>query len=106
MTRNLFGNGIVYYIGTQLQKDGKAYILEKACRDAEVQELVKDGHGLEIVCRRGEEKKLYFVMNFNKEDRSMPEKFWGSRDMLTHKEITRDTVLKQYDVYILTEPLD
>ena len=36
----------------------------------------------------------------------MPEKFWGSRDMLTHKEITRDTVLKQYDVYILTEPLD
>ena len=45
-------------------------------------------------------------MNFNKEDRSMPEKFWGSRDMLTHKEITRDTVLKQYDVYILTEPLD
>ena len=106
VTRNLFGNGIVYYIGTQLQKDGKAYILEKACRDAEVQELVKDGHGLEIVCRRGEEKKLYFVMNFNKEDRSMPEKFWGSRDMLTHKEITRDTVLKQYDVYILTEPLD
>ena len=48
----MFWKGRVYYIGTQLEKNGKAHILNMAAKDAAVESIVADSAGLEITCRK------------------------------------------------------
>ena len=105
VTKNLFGNGAVYYIGTQLQEEGKAYIMDMLCREAGVQTLVKEDTGLEIVCREKAGRKIYFIMNFNRNEEKIPEKFRGGTDLLTGEKLTENTTLGQYGVCITVAAL-
>lgn len=100
VTRHSFGAGSVYYAGTQLEKEGREYLLEDACKRAGVRSVCEDSTGLEIVCRHKEDKKIYFILNFNKEAQKLPEQFYGRRDVLTGDEITANTRLEPYGVCI------
>ncbi len=103
-TRNAFGKGHVYYVGTHMEEQGLAHVLDQAALDAQVESVVSGGEGLEIVCRRtGDGHKLYFVMNFTDQERKLPACFEGQRDLLTGKSASRDTVLKKYDVCIIEQ---
>lgn len=104
VTLNHFGNGLVYYIGTQLSKEGRSFILEKACRSGGIESLAENCDGLEITCRRQGERKLYFVMNFQDKERKLPDSLVGCRDLLTDKIAGEDWRLKKFDVYILEKP--
>lgn len=99
--RNRFGKGRVYYIGTQLEKAGKAHILKMALEEAGVESLIPEETGLEVICRQQGEKKLYFVMNFKDEEQKLPAVFAGRKDLLKCTELTEDTVLKKYDVCLI-----
>lgn len=103
VTRNIFGKGTVYYAGTQLQKEGKEYILDNICKEAGIQSLTECNSGLEIVCRKKLNKKIYFIMNLKTEEEKIPEQFYGYKDILTGKLIIENTVLKQYEVYIVVQ---
>lgn len=100
VTKNFYGKGKVYYLGTQLQKEGLEYLLEMVCKEAGVQSLVENETGLEIVCREKNHKKIYFVLNFKNEKIKIPEEFYGYKDLLTGNLIEKTTVLNQYDVCI------
>ena len=66
------------------------------------QSVVAGGEGLEIVCRKTESgQKLYFVMNFGEQERSLPASLVGQKDLLTGEVTSGNTVLKKYDVCIL-----
>ena len=99
--RNRFGKGRVYYIGTQLEKAGKAHILKMALEEAGVESLIPEETGLEVICRQQGEKKLYFVMNFKDEEQKLPAVFAGRKDLLKGTDLTEDTVLKKYDVCLI-----
>lgn len=100
VTRNSFGKGHVYYVGTHMEEAGLDNILDKAAAEAEVESVVSGGEGLEIVCRKTKEgKKLYFVMNFREQERTLPVCFAGQRDLLTGEKAA-DT-LKKYEVCII-----
>ncbi len=100
VTRNSFGKGHVYYVGTHMEEAGLDRILDKAAAEAEVESVVSGGEGLEIVCRKTKEgKKLYFVMNFGEQERTLPACFAGQRDLLTGEKAA-DT-LKKYEVCII-----
>ena len=100
VTRNSFGKGHVYYVGTHMEEAGLDSILDKAAAEAEVESVVSGGEGLEIVCRKTKEgKKLYFVMNFGEQERTLPACFAGQRDLLTGEKAA-DT-LKKYEVCII-----
>ena len=101
VTKNRFGEGTVYYVGTQLQKEGKEYIMDMLCREAGVESLVKEDTELEIVCREKQEKKIYFILNFKNKEEKIPKKFWGYTDFLTGEKMTESTVLGQYGVHII-----
>ena len=101
VTKNSFGKGTVYYIGTQLAGEGREHLLETACREAGVRSLVESSTGLEVVCRQKDHKKLYFLLNFQKEPIAVPKQFLGYEDLLTGNPITEETVLKQYGVSIV-----
>ncbi len=100
VTRNSFGKGHVYYVGTHMEEAGLDRILDKAAAEAEVESVVSGGEGLEIVCRKTKEgKKLYFVMNFGEQERTLPACLAGRKDLLTGEKAA-DT-LKKYEVCII-----
>ncbi len=100
VTRNSYGKGHVYYVGTHMEEAGLDNILDKAAAEAEVESVVSGGEGLEIVCRKTKEgKQIYFVMNFGEQERALPACFAGQRDLLTGEKAA-DT-LKKYEVCII-----
>ncbi len=103
VTRNRFGKGHVYYVGTHMEEQGLCGILEQAVVDAEVKSIAANGDGLEIVCRTTGEDRIYFVMNFTDQEKQMPTAFLGKKDLLSDRIVTAETVLKKYDVYIIKE---
>lgn len=101
VTRNSYGKGHVYYVGTHMEEAGLDNILDKAAAEAEVESVVSGGEGLEIVCRKTKEgKKLYFVMNFGEQERTLPACFAGHKDLITGQKM-EGTALKKYDVCII-----
>ena len=103
VTKNSYGKGHVYYIGTHLEEQGLSGILDQASEDAGVERVVPDGDGLEIVCRRSQKGRIYFVLNFKDQEKHMPASLCGKQDLLSGENVTEKTVLKKYDVYILQE---
>ena len=101
VTKNSFGKGHVYYLGSQIQKEGKEYLLDRVCNEAGVHSIVENHTGLEIICRRKEDKKIYFILNFHENSEKIPKEFYGYRDLLTGDEITEDMILEQYGVCIV-----
>ena len=100
VTRNSFGKGHVYYVGTHMEEAGLDNILDKAAAEAEVESVVSGGEGLEIVCRKTKEcKKIYFLMNLGEQERTITACFAGQRDLLTGEKAA-DT-LKKYEVCII-----
>lgn len=93
--------GFVYYVGTRMEEAGLFGILDKAAADAAVESVGPGTEGLEVVCRRTQESKIYFVMNLGEKERQMPSWLCNNRDLLSGKMVTDDTVLKKYDVYII-----
>ena len=98
VTKNDFGKGAVYYIGTQLEAGGRAMVLDLACAQAQAASLVPGDTKLEIVCRTKGDKRMYFVMNFQNESEKLPEKFDGCEDLLSGAQMTKETSLQPYDV--------
>ena len=104
MTKNSFGNGVVYYIGTQLDREGKADILARACNEADITSIVEGAEGLEIVKRTKEGKELYFTLTvvdscINKIGQHIV--FVGCTDLLTGKVLEKEMPVHKYDTYLV-----
>ena len=105
VTRNRFGNGAVYYIGTQLEPDGLARILDQAVSQGQVRSLIPEASGLEISCRESEDTRFYYLINFSGKDQPVPASLAGKPDLITGRISTAEDVLVPWDVRILTEVL-
>jgi len=98
VTRNQYGEGIVYYVGTQPEEAGLDSVLESFSADAGVEPVVSDKTGLEITRRVKDGVEYWFIMNFTGADQPAPESFAGEIDLLTGKPVPEqfrpfDTVL-------------
>ncbi len=101
VTRNGFGQGAAYYIGTDMQADGTAKVLDMAVAEAGVKPVVEGGEGLEIVRRRADDCDFYFLMNFKDEAAPAPAVLAGKTDVLTGKAVKEGELLSKYDVKIV-----
>ena len=86
-----------------MEERGLAGILDQAVRGADVSGVIPGGEGLEVACRRTEQGRIYFVMNFSDMDRKVPSCFAGQTDLLSGKAVPADIVLKKYDVCIFQQ---
>lgn len=93
VTRNSFGSGTVYYVGTQPDSEGLARILD----ELKVEPLVRDETPLEIDKRVIDGREYWFIINLTGTPQAMPESFKGETDMLTGREVEElsgfDTVI-------------
>ena len=103
VTRNTFGKGATYYVGTQMDDAGLAKILDQAVNEVNVRAVIPEVTGLEVTCRTSDDTRYYYVMNFKDEDQVLPDSLGGKTDLISGAVIPAGTVLKKWDVLILQE---
>ena len=103
VTRNTFGKGATYYVGTQMDDAGLAKILDQAVNEVNVRAVIPEVTGLEVTCRTSDDTRYYYVMNFKDEDQVLPDSLGGKTDLISGEVIPAGTVLKKWDVLILQE---
>ena len=101
VARNRFGDGTVYYVGTSME-EGLAAVLDKAVADAGVKPVINESTELEITCRKTEEHKYYFVMNFKDKDLKLPSCFAGGTDLLTGERVQEGKIMSRFDVKLIS----
>jgi len=101
VTKNQYGAGCTYYIGSCMDQEGIAKVMEMAVSDGGVKPLVANATKLEITCRKAADWDFYFVMNFTDEVLEVPSEFVGNEDVLTGQPVQAGDVMKKYDVKIV-----
>lgn len=87
VTKNSFGKGTVYYVGTQPDHDGIAKIFDALTAGADVKPLIPDETELEVDLRTIEGREYWFIINLTGTPKSAPESFRGETDILTGKPV-------------------
>ena len=70
ITRNSYGSGKVYYVGTQMQDALAQRFIKELISHDKVTKTITAPEGVEIVSREGKEKRWFFVLNHT--DRVQP----------------------------------
>lgn len=101
VTKNNFGKGTVFYIGTQLEQNGLKKVLDQVITTSGVKPIIDTETKLEIVCRSAEDKDYYFILNLTSEALTLPLIFAGNTDILTGNTLTQQTIFAPYAVALL-----
>ena len=104
ITRNQYGKGYTYYIGTNPTEDGIVKVLDMAVQTAGVTSVVTEATGLEITCRKTEKYIYYFIFNFMDKVLPLPSCFDNCTDLLTGEIVTAGKMMKQYDTLLISMP--
>lgn len=67
MTRNAYGKGAAYYIGTQPEGELLQVFTDILLREVDIKPLFKASENVEITCRATEDREVVFVINHNEE---------------------------------------
>lgn len=100
VTKNAFGKGYTYYVGTVLSEDGLAKVLDLACDGAGVASVIGEETELEVTRRISDAGAVYFVMNFKDQELPLPTVFTGKKDLLSGQTMEEGEMLGKYDVRI------
>ena len=100
VTRNVFGKGRVYYVGTVLSENGLEKVLDLACGGAGITPVIGEETELEVTRRISDAGAVYFVMNFKDQELPLPAVFAGKKDLLSGRTMEEGEMLKKYDVRI------
>lgn len=101
VTRNSYGKGSVFYIGTELELKALNKLLNKITAAVGVKAVTIEPTNLEVVYRETGNCKFWFIMNFTDEVLPLPIEFAGKLDLLSEQELTAGTMLKKYDTYLI-----
>ena len=104
ITKNTFGKGCTYYIGTNMGQEGIDKVLKMATQQAGVHPVVKEPTALEVVCRKTANSTHYYIFNLKETEIVIPEQFVGYTDLLTGKKVESGMRMKHYDALILNIP--
>ena len=104
ITKNTFGKGCTYYIGTNMGQEGIDKVLKMATQQAGVHPVVKEPTALEVVCRKTANSTHYYIFNFKETEIVLPDQFVGYTDLLTGKKVESGMRMKHYDALLLNIP--
>lgn len=103
VTKNIFGDGTVYYFGGQLEDQLQDQLFKTIVKETDITPVIEEATKLEIACRENEEAKFFVIINFHEEAQPLPEMFVGKTDLLTGKVLSSEMMLTQYTTYIVKE---
>ncbi len=102
VTRNVFGEGAAYYLGTRPEEQYVKLLLERVYEEAGVRPAAEVPPGVDAVRRKTEDASFLFVLNHNQQavEVSLP---GPGFDLLTGKEHASNLVLDPLEVAVLKE---
>lgn len=101
VTKNSYGKGTVYYLGTQPEDCAFTRMMDCIVKEAAVKSLVDERTSLEVTVRKTKENTFYFLINFSKEETVVPQCFAGMQNLLTGETVSRQEILKPFEVEII-----
>jgi beta-galactosidase len=100
-TRNRFGKGTSYFLGTVIEEEGfYDLLIADILHSAGVEALVTPPAGVEVSLREGDGKRLLFVLNHTEEPQSV-EVPAGKVELLTGAETEDTLTLDRYGVAVI-----
>jgi beta-galactosidase len=102
VTRNVFGEGAAYYLGTRPDESYIRSLLQRVCEEAGVRPTAEVPPGVDAVRRKTEAASFLFLLNHNQEavEVRLPN---PGRDLLTGTEHDSKKMLDPFGVTILQE---
>ena len=102
VTRNVFGEGAAYYLGTRPEERYTKLLLQRVCEEAGVRPTAEAPHGVDTVRRKTEAASFLFLLNHNQKavEVRLPN---PSRDLLTGEVHEGTLALEPLGVAILLE---
>lgn len=82
-TKHNFGKGLVYYIGTQPDKDGLSKLLDNVTAQSGVGPLIDEETPLEVARRVKGGREYWFILNLTGRPQPLPQSFEAGTDLLT-----------------------
>ncbi|SKC89167.1 Beta-galactosidase GanA [Burkholderia sp. YR290] len=101
ITRNSFGKGVAYYIGTILDDEGYRALIKDVASDLDLAAFDNLPPGVELSVRSGSGKQLLFVLNLTKGKNELQLPVAALRSALTGEAITQPLVLEPMGVEVL-----
>jgi beta-galactosidase len=102
VTRNVYGEGAAYYIGTRPELRYTKALLQRVCGKAGVRPAAEVPPGVDAVRRRTEDASFLFLLNHNNETVEIRPPNPG-RDLITGTEHDSNLVLDPLEVAVLKE---
>ena len=103
VTKNTFGDGYVYYVGTKLSDDGLEYLTDKILESAKVKPVIDFKTDLEVTMREKNGKKYYFVINFTGKEQPLPNCFNGCVNLLSDECLAHDRTVKPFESFVIEQ---
>jgi len=102
VTRNVYGEGAAYYLGTRPEERYTKSLLQRVCEEAGVRPTAQAPPGVDAVRRKTEAASFLFLLNHTQEavEVRLPN---PCRDLLTGKEHSSNLVLDPLEVAVLKE---
>lgn len=101
MTRNRFGKGMAYYIGTQLEDQCADAVVEMILSGAGVTPGITTPEGVDASIRVGESGSLLFLTNHTEQPQSIQRPDGFTTDAITGEPAPEKIRLDSYDVAVL-----
>lgn len=101
VTKNTYGKGKGWYVGTIFEEDAfYDQLIEKLLQDADIEPLVKPPLGVEVSIRQGNGRKFLFVINHTEQPQTVnvPK---GKLELLSGKKTKNTITLKKFDVAVI-----
>jgi beta-galactosidase len=100
-TRNQFGKGAAYYVGTVVAEAGfYDQLIQHALKSAKVEPMVKPPVGVEAATREGDGKALLFLVNHTEEPQTVAVPA-GRLELLTGQQTGKELELEPYGVAVI-----
>ena len=99
VTKNAYGKGTVYYVGTQPEAAALDKILDGVMSREGVAPIIPDATVLEVDLRTIENREYWFILNLTGKPQEPPASFVGETDILTGMKIGEP--LKPFDALLV-----
>ncbi|MDF2834998.1 MAG: beta-galactosidase [Paenibacillus sp.] len=105
VTRNAYGSGAAYYIGTEADRGLLSRVMDRACEDAGLEGNlpIRTGEKTEVVIREGETSLYYIVINHMDVETSVLIEE-TMQELMTDRSLSGDIALEGNGVMILSRP--
>ena len=101
ITRNAFGRGLAYYLGTQVEVPFLRNFFAGLCADSGIQPPLKVPEGVEVVRRSHEQHQFVFLLNHRPTALHADLGGLSGRDLLTGHDVSGVVALRPHEVMVI-----